>query len=263
MKLPARAVCAFLLVTCTCAAQAATVSLSPTLSGSLSYNSGLDLFGGGPYYYANDHLSYGWNRSYEMNAGEWVDSASTIYLVYDISGIQSDAIGVTLDTQFSSQGINSYQQLIINNLGLPFDITQAEHTLSLVDPAIVPALQGLPATYSEVDSSTLLALNGARQEVSTQLYDPDKSYEFALSQAGVDAVNSGEDYLVLAFVPGDAIDGGSDLQGFIDLANAPVLRVSTVPLPAAAWLFGSALVALVLRRRLPGRGRHALHRHPR
>ncbi|MEM1152958.1 MAG: VPLPA-CTERM sorting domain-containing protein [Pseudomonadota bacterium] len=74
---------------------------------------------------------------------------------------------------------------------------------------------------------------------------------------GVGAVGSGQDFTVSGLAPGEyslTVQGVVTSFGIFGFGYEGTLAVSQVPLPAAAWLFGSAVAGLVfLRRKRSGR----------
>ncbi len=156
-------------------------------------------------------------------------------MVYDLTGVnfevQVASVNVDLDTTNSVFPLPP---------GVPVPDGYADHKISLVESLS-------PANFSDVSESELPALHDSLWSGNTTVSSLSANglHVFELNQAALDAINGG-DFLVLAL----KTPGSPTLAYGTDVRSLPTLHVSSVPLPAAAWLFVSAVLGLgVLRRR--------------
>lgn len=216
------------------ATQAANIDLTPAVSGEVSAYLVGGFFSSSETYTHHTFLS-----DLQTSAGSstscfcaW-DSRESGYIGYDLSSVNIDVTSAYLKVDLTAYNIYAPDQLNIHAInGYTVSGLQA---LPVGD---LPLAEG-QALFNAMDNGALYSAANATGSAT--------AYQFHFNAEGLDALNSGDDELLLALiVPQVGVNS-------VYVNSTPTLHLSgvpKVPIPAAAWLFGSALLGLGFAKRM-------------
>ncbi len=214
-------------------------------------------------------LIVGYKFRKELDLGVVVLPAATAnyrtFLEYDLSGVKSQVTSATFALQVggvkgsaTGQISNSFHSDTGTERLNIMEYSGNVSDLTIDDPNSVPNLDvwtdlGDGQTWASMD------ITADVMDAPTEGAIHGQTLEFVLSSAAIAQLNvarlAGENWAFGITSPFEEneINQGLDSMGwdpaFVPNVFTPQLRVTTVPVPAAAWLFGSSLITLVSVRR--------------
>jgi hypothetical protein len=176
-------------------------------------------------------------------------NTSVGYLVFDLSGVPRDAQNVTLELDVAYAN-NANPNLTIHALDPATAQDLIANPVGSQSESYTPAFGDPPPVWTELASQYSAIRGGAHLGVLSQLGPLDGTFSIDLTSTALGLVNGTDGLfaLGLTWTPtlGDLPYAGLDKLVF-NAGPRLILgdSVSAVPVPAAAWLFGTALMGLM------------------